>query len=203
MGAAAAAQPGSNAGSHAIPNVPAIEMLAAVSDAGGPVPRSYASALKGEERDRYERSMRQAAYKAIGQFAATRPQHKPAEAAALAGVQFQAYDALSKHEPDLVLTASLPELLPPGAASNFRYFVTVVARVDMYGETRLLFSPVTDSTRLDAYPRMELIDVVDAEGSGTGQLLFRRISDTGYSFALYRIGLDKLWPLFEGAERPF
>jgi hypothetical protein len=73
----------------------------------------------------------------------------------------------------------------------------------MYRETRLLFSQVTDSTHLDTYPRMELVDLVDAAGSGTGQLLFRRISDTGYSFALYRIGLDKLWPLFEGAERSF
>ena len=195
--------PVNRAASHAIPSGPAVEVLAAVSDASGPAPHSYALSLKQEERDRDEHSMRQMAYEAIRKFAAVRPQHKPAEAARLENVRFQAYDALNNHEPDLVLTASLPELPPLGAASGFRYFVTAVARIDMYGVTRLLSAQVTDSTHLDAYPRMEFIDIVDAEGSGTGQLLFRRVSDTGYSFALYRIGLDKLWPLFEGAERTF
>ena len=202
-GAAPAAQPVTSAGGHATSKSPAVELLAAISDAGGPAPHSYVLPLKEEDRDRYQRRMCQMAYDAIRKFAAARPQHKPADAAALASVQFRAYNVFSNHEPDLVLTATLPELLPRGATSDFRFFVTVTARVDMYGETRLLFTQVTDTTRLDASPRMELIDVVDAEGSGSGQLLFRRISDTGYSFALYRIGLDKLWPLFEGAERSF
>ena len=202
-GAAPAAPPVANAVGQATSSFPKVELLAAISDAGGPPPHSYVLPLKGEDRDRYQRRMCQMAYDAIRKFAATRPQHKPADVAALTSVQFRAYNVFSNNEPDLVLTASLPELLPRGAASDFRYFVTLTARVDMYGETRLLFAQVTDSTRLDASPRMELIDVVDAEGSGSGQLLFRRISDTGYSFVLYRIGLDKLWPLFEGAERSF
>jgi hypothetical protein len=195
--------PLANARGQATSSFPKVELLAAISDAGGPPPHSYVLPLKGADRDRYQLRMCQMAYDAIRKFAAARPQHKPADPAALTNVQFRAYNVLSSHEPDLVLTASLPELLPRGATSDFRYFVTLTARVDMYGETRPLFAEVTDSTRLDASPRMELIDVVDAEGSGSGQLLFRRVSDTGYSFVLYRIGLDKLWPLFEGAERSF
>jgi hypothetical protein len=84
-----------------------------------------------------------------------------------------------------------------------RYFVTVVARQDMYGELHRLFAETTDSSRLDAYPRMELIDAVDAEGAGTGQLLFRNVSDSGFSYSIYRVGADKLWPLFTTEPKPF
>jgi hypothetical protein len=45
---------------------------------------------------------------------------------------------------------------------------------------------------------MELIDVVDADGDGRGELLFRRVFDTGSAYAIYRVTSDRLWPLFEG-----
>jgi len=45
---------------------------------------------------------------------------------------------------------------------------------------------------------MELIDAVDADGDGRGDLLFRRTSDSGSSYAIYRATADQLWPLFEG-----
>jgi hypothetical protein len=180
-----------------------VEVLTAVSDAAGPAPRPYLMQLNPDERARYEQSTRKLAYEAIRKFAGVRPQHKPAAAGEFADLQFRVYDAHYNNEPDLILSASLPELLPRGAQSGFRYFVTVVARVDMYGETHQLLGSVTDSTHLDAYPRLEFVDIVDAEGSGSGQLLLRQVSDTGYSYMLYRIGLDKLWPLFEGAGRSF
>jgi hypothetical protein len=47
-------------------------------------------------------------------------------------------------------------------------------------------------------PRMEFIDVVDADGDGRGELLFREISDAGSSYVVYRVGADQLWQLFEG-----
>jgi hypothetical protein len=194
-----AAAPSGNKGTAPGP----VEVLTAVSDATGPGPRPYLMQLNQDERARYEQSARKLAYEAIRKFAGIRPQHKPAAAGELVDVQFRVYDAHYNNEPDLILSASLPELLPRGAQSGFRYFVTVVARVDMYGETHQLLGSVTDSTHLDAYPRLEFVDVVDAEGSGSGQLLLRQISDRGYSYILYRIGLDKLWPLFEGAGRSF
>jgi hypothetical protein len=45
---------------------------------------------------------------------------------------------------------------------------------------------------------MELIDAVDADGDGRGELLFRRTFDSGSAYAIYRVTADRLWPLFEG-----
>jgi hypothetical protein len=180
-----------------------VEVLTAVSDAGGPDPRPYTMQLSSEEQVRFEKAVRQMAYAAVSKYAASRPQHRPAAATEFVEAQFRAFDAHTNNEPDLVFSAALPERLPRGASSGFRYLVTVVARVDIYGDLHQLLAQVTDSAHLDAYPRLELIDVVDAEGAGTGQLLFREISDTGYDYALYRIGADKLWLLFQGAGKNF
>ncbi len=180
-----------------------VEVLTAISDAGGPDPRSYVMPLRADEQAKYGDQMRRLAYAAIQKFAATRPQHKPAAAAALSDVQLKVFDLHYNNEPDLVLSARLPQTSPAGTQTPGSYFVTVVARVDMYGEMRQLFTAVTDSSHLDAYPRLEFIDAVDAEGSGSGQLLFRQVSDTGYSYVIYRVGMDKLWPLFEGAGNNF
>ena len=51
-------------------------------------------------------------------------------------------------------------------------------------------------------PRMELIDAVDADGDGRGELLFRQVSDAGRAFVLYRVIGDRLWPLFQGTPGP-
>jgi hypothetical protein len=177
----------------------AVEVLPAISDAAGPKPHPFVMNLSSEERSKYDHSLRQMAYEAVVRFAAVRPPHKPGPADRIADVQFQVYDSHDNNEPDFVFSASFPEQLPRDASSPFRYFATVVARVDMYGDMHTLLASVTDSTHLDAYPRLELIDMVDADGSGSGQLLFRRAGDGDYDYVLYRLGLDKLWPLFEGA----
>jgi hypothetical protein len=83
----------------------------------------------------------------------------------------------------------------PAAA---QVFVTVVARVDLEGNPRKLFTNVTTSDRLDAKPWLEFIDAVDAEGKGHGELLFRRIRDTGSEFALYHVGVDDVVEMFHG-----
>jgi hypothetical protein len=46
---------------------------------------------------------------------------------------------------------------------------------------------------------MELIDAVDADGDGRGELLFRRTFDSGSFYAIYRVTADQLWPLYEPA----
>ena len=43
--------------------------------------------------------------------------------------------------------------------------MTVVARENYDGTMRKVFVSVTDNTHLDVYPRLELIDVVDAEAA--------------------------------------
>jgi hypothetical protein len=53
----------------------------------------------------------------------------------------------------------------------------LIARTNLEGELRKLFFSQTDSRHLDVSPRMELIDAVDADGDGRGELLFRRTFD--------------------------
>jgi hypothetical protein len=76
--------------------------------------------------------------------------------------------------------------------------ITLIARTNLEGELRKLFFSETDSRHLDVTPRMELIDAVDADGDGRGELLFRRTFDSGGAYAIYRVTADGLWPLFEG-----
>jgi len=61
-----------------------------------------------------------------------------------------------------------------------------------------VFASVTDTHHFDVLSRLELIDAVDADGDGRGELLFRQVSDRGSAFVLYRVIGDRLWPLFQG-----
>ena len=88
---------------------------------------------------------------------------------------------------------------PPQPAPDFFFYVTVVGQTDLYGQMRKLFSSVTDSAHLDAFPRLELIDAVDAEGTGRGDLLFRAASGDTPSYQLYHVGPDSLRKLFDSA----
>ncbi len=63
---------------------------------------------------------------------------------------------------------------------------------------RRVFFARSDARHLEVAPRMELIDAIDADGDGRGELLFRRTTDAGTSFAIYRVTADRLWPLYEG-----
>ena len=74
----------------------------------------------------------------------------------------------------------------------------LIARTNLDGEMQKLFFSQTDSRHLDETPRMELIDAIDADGDGRGELLFRRSSGTGSAYAIYRVTRDRLWPLYEG-----
>jgi hypothetical protein len=54
---------------------------------------------------------------------------------------------------------------------------------------------------LDVIPRLELIDAVDVDGDGRGELLFRQVSDAGSAFVIYRVIGDRLYPLFQGTPQ--
>ena len=116
-------------------------------------------------------------------------------------VSFQAFDLAYNNEPQVVVTARVVPALPltvrkAGAKAappttttpaGFEYYVTLVATEDIYGTSQKMFSAVTDSRHLDAFPRFELVDAVDIDGDGAGDLLFRRTSDISSSFVLYRV----------------
>src|SRR5262249_52782983 len=85
----------------------------------------------------------------------------------------------------------------PGATR----YVTVIARVDFEGTPHKLASSVTDASRLDVAPRLELIDAVDVDGDGFGELLFRQYGFDEKNFVIYQIGRFTVTKLFEGASQ--
>ena len=83
------------------------------------------------------------------------------------------------------------------ALADLQYSIALVTREDINGDFHKAFSEVTDTQHLDVLPRYELIDAVDADGDGRGELLFRQISDEGSTFGIYRVIGDQLYPLFQ------
>jgi hypothetical protein len=111
----------------------------------------------------------------------------------------RAFDLDFSNSPTFVLTAKVPApSAQPATGGEFDYFVTVVARVDINGQVQKVFSSVTDNNHLDAFPRLEIIDALDADANGRGDLLFRQHSDSGISYALYRVYPYQMVKVFEG-----
>ncbi|MGH9555589.1 MAG: hypothetical protein ACRD2Y_07180, partial [Terriglobales bacterium] len=191
------------------------ERLVAISDAGIPERRPFAFPW---QRDEEEQLKSEVLAMAQAELAKSLPQPAPKRAAtqggavraagtpkpalpALEDVRIRAFDLNYDNNPEIVLMAR--HTVPATATAPARaYYVTVVAAVAIGGELRRLLAAVTDDQRLDSVPRMELIDAVDAEGNGDGELLFRRVGRTRESYELFRVGMDKLWTLFEGAASP-
>jgi hypothetical protein len=134
-------------------------------------------------------------------------------------VTLRIFDLSNSNEPVLVLSAKThqtdasvagsagqthatqPGVTQPGSgksSSSLPKEITLIARTNLEGELQKLFFSQTDALHLDMTPRMELIDAVDADGDGRGELLFRRSFDGGSAYAIYRVTADGLWPLFEG-----
>ena len=189
------------------------QQIPAISDAGGPEPRPYSYDIKTDEEQKYRKGMLALAADAVRAHAkeitpAVAPA-KPATRARAAAktpqptfddVQFRAFDLWNTNEPVFVLSAiaHMPGSSSSPEAADLPLYVTLVAKRNIYDELHKLYAGVTDSRHLDITPRLELIDAVDADGDGRGELLFRRITDTGKSYGVYRAAADQLFPLFEG-----
>jgi hypothetical protein len=153
------------------------------------------------ERNTQEDQVLKLALDEIRAFAAKRNGPAIPKAAAIADYDVRAFDLDYSSSPTIVLSAKLPVKdpkanLPP----DFTYFVTIVARVDINDQPIKIYSSVTDSRHLDAFPRQELIDALDADANGRGDLLFRQYSDNGISYALYRVSAYQLDKVFEGGS---
>ncbi len=213
------ASPGKST-SAAVPKE-ATQLVPAVSDADGPNPRSYVFEwIKGDEADRRKQLLdlaheqlrlylaKQAkssipATPAAAKTAARRPAPKPAEPV-FDNVEMRTFDLWVNNQPIMVLTADAR--VPPPPAKNAsaptpdsmaQYTITLVARTDIYDNVHKLYSAVTDKYHLDVTPRLELIDAVDADGDGRGELLFRETSDAGSGYVIYRATADTLWKMFD------
>jgi hypothetical protein len=132
-------------------------------------------------------------------------------------VQLRAFDLWGNSDPILIMSAdahlgSAPtspavkeswreDSTATGPDSAPSYTITLVAKTDIYGNLRKLYSGVTDKYHLDVTPRLELIDAVDADGDGRGELLFRETSDAGTGYVIYRATADRLWKMFDSLNQ--
>ena len=117
-------------------------------------------------------------------------------------VQLRVFDLGNVNEPELILTAKahMPEHSPGKGTSssaqtpnNLQYMITLVARGDVNGDFHKGLVNITDTQHLDAIPRLDLIDAVDVNGDGRGELLFRQVSEAGSAFVVYSVIGDRLY----------
>ncbi len=171
----------------------------AISDAGAYETRSLLYSMNSTEQNNKSEQMRGLAMAEIAKFIAKRKTPALPKTAAITDYDLRAYDLDFSNSPTFVLTATLPvESARALRGGEFDYFVTVVAREDINGTPIKIFSLVSDSNHLDAFPRLEMIDAVDADANGRGDLLFRGHSDSGISYSLYRVYPYDMQKVFEG-----
>lgn len=188
-----------------------VEYIPAISDAHGPEPHPYIYDMKPDEEQKMRAKMLALAAdevrardkqltSASADTAPTRPGAKPRTAKppqpTFDDIQFRGLDLSSSNEPTLVLTASARMPQSSAGTSDRQYYITLVARNDIYNELHKAFSNVTDSQHLDVVSRLDLIDAVDVDGDGRGELLFRETSDNGQGYVIYRVIGDQLYSLF-------
>ncbi|HKD83477.1 MAG TPA: hypothetical protein VKB58_01925 [Terriglobales bacterium] len=171
----------------------------AVSDAGKYETRSLLYAMSPAERESKTEQMSSLSLDEIKKFIAKRNTPGLPKNARISDYDLRAFDLDYSNSPTFVFMATLPV---PGAKAfrrpEFDYYVTLVAREDINGTPIVIFTSVTDSNHLDAFSRMEIIDAVDADANGRGDLLFREYSDVGISYGLYRIYPYEMRKVFEG-----
>lgn len=205
-----------------------IQLVPAISDSNGPDPLPYTYSMKPEEEEKFRKKMLAMAADEIRARAAAigasstssqQPIHRSTQHGKTAAkrvqpifedVQLRVFDLADINEPELVLTANarMPQVprKNQGASSDsasqaeaLQYMITLVVREDVNGDLHKSLANVTDTQHLDVIPQLELIDAVDVDGDGRGELLFRQVSDAGSAFVIYRVIGDRLYLLFQGA----
>jgi hypothetical protein len=185
----------------------------AISDAGDYETRPMLYPMTPAEREEKARSLLPMAIDEIRNFAIKRNAPALPKAAQITDYEVRAFDLDFSNSPTLVLTARLPATSAPvprskSAVMNKQplspspadYYATVVARLDINGQPIKIFSSVTDSNHLDAFPRLQVIDAVDADANGRGVLLFRQYAENGTNHSLYRVFPYQMVKVFEGGS---
>jgi hypothetical protein len=191
----------------AVPTAPvsvpksATQTFVAVSDAEPSDTRSYAWQWKPGDQEKAEAKMRKLALAQLP--------HENAQLteSSMQNVVIRAFDLDLSNDAILVLTAEVPgSYVTPGHKGTPGKFVsryiTLIARMNFEGDLERMSASVTDSSRLDVAPRLELIDAVDVDGDGLAELLFREYSFDQKGFIIYGAGRGAVTKVFEGATSP-
>ncbi|HEY6968066.1 MAG TPA: hypothetical protein VJA94_02590 [Candidatus Angelobacter sp.] len=189
---------------------PGTRTLVAVSDAQTSDSRSYEFHWKIGEREQIEAKMRKLALGQLPGEAAQLDEH------ALTNVVIRSFDLDLSNDAVVVITAEVPGgyLAPQPRTARGKTaarseagkfvsrYITVIARVDFDGNPQKIAASVTDSSRLDVAPRLELVDAVDVDGDGLAELLFREYDFDQTTFLIYGVGHGTVTKVFEGASVP-
>ena len=193
-----------------------VQLVPAISDEGGPDAQSYKFFWKEGEEDERRKQMIVLAADEVRSYVNAREKGAiPAKAVAgkavvsnhrtgakapqpeFDDIQFRAFDLWKNYQPVMVFSAQAHFPATTGSTVPETYSVTLAARTDIYGNLRKLYSGVTDKFHLDVTPQLDLIDAVDADGDGRGELLFRETADGASGYVIYRATGDKLWKMFD------
>jgi hypothetical protein len=177
------------------------QTFVAVSDAEPSDTRSYAFQWKPGDQEKAEEKMRKLA------LAQLPKENAQLTEGSLQNVVIRAFDLDLSNDAVLVLTAEVPgSYVTPGHKGTPGKFVsryiTLIARLNFEGDLERMATSVTDSSRLDVAPRLELIDAVDVDGDGLAELLFREYSFDQKGFIIYGVGRGAVTKVFEGATSP-
>jgi len=180
---------------------PGTKTYVAVSDNESADTRSFEFKWKAGEEQAMEVKMRKLALAQLPR------ENAQLNANSLKNAVMRSFDLDLSNDAVIVLSAEIPgSYLTPGAKGSpgkfISRYVTVIARVDFEGVPQKLASSVTDSSRLDVAPRLELIDAVDVDGDGLAELLFREYSFDEKRFIVYGVGRSTVTKVFEGASMP-
>ena len=189
-----------------------IQEIPAISDASGPEPRSYVFPLKPGEADQFRKKLlaqaSQLVRAKVKQESSEEPAHRTTRASAKSkstarapeptfqNVKLRVFDLSSSNQASMVLQATAQVAGIPEPQQ-----ITIVARQDLYGELHDALANITDEKHHDIVPQMDLIDVVDADGDGRGELLFRETSDEGRAYSIYRVIGDQLYQLYKSTPQ--
>jgi hypothetical protein len=179
-------------------NNPGVHAFVAVSDAQTSDARSFQFVWKPGEQEKAEAKMRKLALAQLPR------ENAQLTDGSLTNVVIRSFDLDLSNDAVMVLTAEVPgAYVTPGQKNTPGKFVsryiTLIARVDFEGVPQRLAVSVTDSSRLDVAPRLELIDAVDVDGDGLAELLFREYGFDQKGFIVYGVGRGTVTKVFAGS----
>jgi len=177
---------------------------AAISDSQPLESRSMVVMWTPEEQQDVARKMEALAQAEVRKALPARIARNAPKVLPLTEVDTRAFDLDGSNNATIVFTgAYAAPLNGPGtlssAAQSAPYHVVLVARQNAEGKLFKLMSRVSDPADLDSAPELRLVDAVDVDGDGRGELLFRKSFSSGTGWLVQRVTPYETETIFDGA----